>query len=119
MTIFVREATEKEVLPNVPMRCQKWQFFSTFALTLFVFLFYCQMFQGRFRKIMDCAQNALNQDTSRLTQKLDESEKNVFVAGQLGLHDFDRWETRQTEKLQTSTMVLKHRKRKRAALEDQ
>lgn len=77
-----------------------------------------QTFQGRFRKIMDSAQNALNQDTTKLTEKLDESEKKLFVAGQLGLHDFERWETRQTEKLQTSSMVLKHRKRKRALVDD-
>ncbi|KAK7492252.1 hypothetical protein BaRGS_00016549 [Batillaria attramentaria] len=75
-------------------------------------------FQGRFRKIMDSSQNALNQDTSKLTEKLDESEKKIFVAGQLGLHDFQRWETRQTEKLMTSAMVQKHRKRKRAVLEE-
>ena len=67
---------------------------------------------------MDSAQNALNQDTTDLTEKLDESEKKLFVAGQLGLHDFERWETRQTEKLQTSSMVLKHRKRKRALTDD-
>nr|KAG5703443.1 hypothetical protein BaRGS_022492 [Batillaria attramentaria] len=54
---------------------------------------------------MDSSQNALNQDTSKLTEKLDESEKKIFVAGQLGLHDFQRWETRQTEKLMTSAMV--------------
>ena len=85
---------------------------------LFFLLLFFQTFQGRFRKIMDSAQNALNQDTTKLTEKLDESEKKLFVAGQLGLHDFERWETRQTEKLQTSSMVLKHRKRKRALMED-
>lgn len=67
---------------------------------------------------MDSSLNALNQDTSKLTEKLDESEKKIFMAGQLGLHGFQRWETRETEKLTTSTMVQNHRKRKRALLED-
>ncbi|XP_076469881.1 DNA replication complex GINS protein PSF3-like [Babylonia areolata] len=75
-------------------------------------------FQGRFRRIMDSSQNALHQDTSYLTEKLDEGEKKIFKAGQQGLHDFELWERRQTEKLKTSTMVLKHLKRKRAIVED-
>ncbi|XP_045192047.1 DNA replication complex GINS protein PSF3-like [Mercenaria mercenaria] len=75
-------------------------------------------FQGRFRKVMDSSQNAYNEDTTKLTEKLDESERLLFKAGQLGLNDFIRWETRQTEKLTTSEMVKNHRKRKRAVMED-
>ncbi|KAL4234647.1 DNA replication complex GINS protein PSF3 [Mactra antiquata] len=75
-------------------------------------------FQTRFRKVMDSSQNAYNEDTSKLTEKLDESERLLFKAGQLGLNDFIRWETRQTEKLTTSDMVKNHRKRKRAIMED-
>ena len=67
---------------------------------------------------MDSSQNSYNEDTSKLTQKLDESERLLFKAGQLGLNDFMRWETRETEKLSTSEMVRNHRKRKRAALEE-
>ena len=80
------------------------------------FLF--QTFQTRFRKVMDSSQNSYNEDTTKLTQKLDESERLLFKAGQLGLNDFMRWETRETEKLSTSEMVRNHRKRKRAVLED-
>ncbi|WAR11738.1 PSF3-like protein, partial [Mya arenaria] len=75
-------------------------------------------FQHRFRKVMDSSQNSYNEDTSKLTEKLDESERLLFRAGQLGLNDFMRWETRQTEKLVTSEMVKKHRKRKRAIMEE-
>ncbi|XP_060596559.1 DNA replication complex GINS protein PSF3-like [Ruditapes philippinarum] len=75
-------------------------------------------FQARFRKVMDSSQNAYNEDTTKLTEKLDESERLLFKAGQLGLNDFMRWETRQTEKLTTSEMVKNHRKRKRAVMED-
>ena len=67
---------------------------------------------------MDSSQNSYNEDTSKLTQKLDESERLLFKAGQLGLNDFMRWETRETEKLSTSEMVRNHRKRKRVALDE-
>ncbi|KAL8589319.1 hypothetical protein ACOMHN_052322 [Nucella lapillus] len=75
-------------------------------------------FQGRFRRIMDSSQNALHRDTSQWMEKLDESEKKIFQAGQQGLHDFEHWERRQTEKLKTSAMVMKHLKRKRPFVED-
>ena len=67
---------------------------------------------------MDYSQNSFNKDTSSLTEKMDESERLLFRAGQLGLNDFIRWETRQTEKLTTSEMVKNHRKRKRAIADD-
>ncbi|CAC5390353.1 GINS3 [Mytilus coruscus] len=77
-----------------------------------------ECFQTRIRKIMDSSQNAYNEDTTKLTEKLDETEKCLFKAGQIGLNDFQRWETRQTEKLTTSEMVRSHRKRKRALMDD-
>lgn len=64
---------------------------------------------------MDLSQNCYNEDTSKLTEKLDEVERYLFKSGQKGLNDFQRWETRQIEKLTTSDMVRNHRKRKRAA----
>ena len=76
-----------------------------------------QTFQDRFRQIMDSSQNALNQDTSKLTEKLDETERRIFQCGQHGLNDFQRWQTRETEKLTSSDMVINHRKRKRAQME--
>ncbi|KAL5021176.1 hypothetical protein ScPMuIL_000331 [Solemya velum] len=75
-------------------------------------------FQMRFRKIMDSSRNSFNEDTCSLTNKLDETERSLFKAGQKELNDFQRWETRETEKLMTSKMVRNHRKRKRAALEE-
>ncbi|XP_041376292.1 DNA replication complex GINS protein PSF3-like [Gigantopelta aegis] len=74
-------------------------------------------FQARFRRIMDCSQNVLNEDTSVVTSKLDEMERSLFSDGQKGLNDFNRWEKRETEKLSTSHMVRNHRKRKRAAVD--
>lgn len=66
---------------------------------------------------MDSSQNCYNEDTTKLTEKLDETEKEIFQFGQKGLNDFMRWETRKTEKLTTSEMVVNHRKRKRAHME--
>ncbi|XP_074646777.1 DNA replication complex GINS protein PSF3-like [Tubulanus polymorphus] len=70
-------------------------------------------FQGRFRRIMDCSQNAYFEDGAKIMSKLDELEKVIYKYGQLGLKDFKRWETRETEKLDTSHMVSRFRKRKR------
>lgn len=67
---------------------------------------------------MDSSRNSFNEDTCSLTNKLDETERSLFKSGQKELNDFQRWETRQTEKLMTSKMVQNHRKRKRAALEE-
>ena len=88
-----------------------------FSLLTESLYFVTQAFQDRFRKTMDSSQNAYNQDTTVLTQKLDETERLVFVSGQQALNDFQRWETRQTEKLTTSDMVVNHRKRKRVQME--
>ena len=62
---------------------------------------------------MDSSQNTYNEDTTRLTEKLDETERLIFSSGQQGLVDFQRWEMRASDKLQTSEMVTNHRKRKR------
>lgn len=81
-------------------------------------LFFLKTFQGRLRKIMDSSQNCFNEDTSKLVEKLDESERILFKEGQQALNDFQCWETRKTEKLKTSEMVKNHRKRKRVVLEE-
>ncbi|CAG5124127.1 unnamed protein product [Candidula unifasciata] len=70
-------------------------------------------FQGRFRNIMDGSQNALHSDLASQMEKLDVQERQLFAAGQQGLHEFQKWESRESEKLSTSAMVSNHRKRKR------
>ena len=72
----------------------------------------------RFRKIMDSSQHVLNEDTTKLTCKLDHVEVQIFKAGQQGIRDFQLWEGGKTSKLTTSTLVMNHRKRKRAALQE-
>lgn len=77
-----------------------------------------QAFQGRFRKIMDSAQNSFNTDTTPLIEKLDDMERTLFKTGQSSLNDFHRWQSRETEKITTSSLVQTYRKRKRAAMEE-
>ncbi|KAK3765773.1 hypothetical protein RRG08_026244 [Elysia crispata] len=71
-----------------------------------------QTFQGRFRRIMDGSQNALHTDLTNQINMLDESERRLFAAGQRGLLEFQSWESRESEKLSTSSVVLNQRKRK-------
>ncbi|XP_038069402.1 DNA replication complex GINS protein PSF3-like [Patiria miniata] len=77
-----------------------------------------QTFVGRFRRIMDNSQNALNEDITKLMTKLDEMERSLFRAGQQSLMAFQQWETRKMTKMAASDMVAGHRKRKRAMMED-
>nr|XP_054748933.1 DNA replication complex GINS protein PSF3-like [Lytechinus pictus] len=73
---------------------------------------------NRFRKVMDGSQNASHEDNNRLTSKMDESERSIYRAGQASLRSFQSWETRQITKICTSDMVANHRKRKRAAMDE-
>ena len=66
---------------------------------------------------MDAAQNASYEETSQFTQKLDAHERQIFQFGQNSLKDFEIWKQGQTNKITTSSTVLNHRKRKRAAIE--
>lgn len=67
---------------------------------------------------MDASQNAIDVDSVVLVESLDESERDIFAAGQRGLTDFLKWETRQSEQLVASGMVTNLKKRKRAQMED-
>ena len=66
---------------------------------------------------MDTAQNAFDEDASGLTEKLDNVEKMLFAAGQLGVQYFSQWERLESRKLETASTVLSHRKRKRSQIE--
>lgn len=80
---------------------------------------FCQQtYQTRLRKIMDASQNAVEVDSVVLVESLDESEREVFAAGQRGLADFLRWETRQSDQLMASDMVTNLKKRKRIQMEE-
>ncbi|XP_048828723.1 DNA replication complex GINS protein PSF3 [Brienomyrus brachyistius] len=71
-----------------------------------------QTFIGRFRRTMDSSQNAYNEDTSLLVERLDGLERALFQAGQSGLNDFQRWEKGHSSHLTASSLVLNYRKRK-------
>ena len=61
---------------------------------------------------MDSSQNAYNEDTSALVERLDCLEKALFRSGQSGLNGFQGWEKGQASQLTASSLVLNYRKRK-------
>lgn len=61
---------------------------------------------------MDSSQNAYNEDTSALVERLDSLEKRLFKSGQSGLNGFQSWEKGQAAQLTASSLVLNYRKRK-------
>ncbi|KAM9808005.1 DNA replication complex GINS protein PSF3 [Neosynchiropus ocellatus] len=71
-----------------------------------------QTFIGRFRRTMDSSQNAYNEDTSAMVERLDSLEKVLFKSGQSCLNGFQSWEKGQTSQLTASSLVLNYRKRK-------
>lgn len=71
-----------------------------------------QTFIGRFRRNMDSSQNAYNEDTSALVERLDTLEKALFRSGQSGLNGFQSWEKGQASQITASALVLNYRKRK-------
>ncbi|XP_062316846.1 DNA replication complex GINS protein PSF3 [Osmerus eperlanus] len=76
-----------------------------------------QTFIGRFRRTMDSSQNAYNEDTSSLVERLDCLERALFRAGQCGLNAFQSWERGRSSHLSASSLVLNYRKRKMAELQ--
>ncbi|MBN3284846.1 PSF3 protein, partial [Polyodon spathula] len=76
-----------------------------------------QTYIGRFRRIMDSSQNAYNEDTSTLVERLDVLERCLFRTGQAGLNDFQRWEKGQASQITASNLVQNYRKRKFQDLE--
>uniref|UniRef100_A0A8C7YFX0 DNA replication complex GINS protein PSF3 n=1 Tax=Oryzias sinensis TaxID=183150 RepID=A0A8C7YFX0_9TELE len=73
-----------------------------------------QTFIGRFRRVMDSSQNAYNEDTSTLLERLDCLEKALFQSGQSGLNGFQSWEKGRASQLTASSLVINYRKRKMA-----
>ncbi|XP_056137821.1 DNA replication complex GINS protein PSF3 [Lampris incognitus] len=71
-----------------------------------------QTFIGRFRRTMDSSQNAYNEDTSQLVERLDYLERTLFRLGQSGLNGFQSWEKGRASQLTASSLVLNYRKRK-------
>jgi len=66
---------------------------------------------------MDSSQNAYNEDTSALVERLDCLERVLFRMGQSGLNSFQAWEKGRASHLTASALVLNYRKRKMADLQ--
>lgn len=92
-------------------------FYHISTILIIMCFFFLQTFIKRFRKIMDSSQHSAHQDASFLTSKLDHIERQVFLAGRIGVKDFLQWEAGNTAKLTTSETVVNHKKRKRSMLE--
>lgn len=68
---------------------------------------------------MDGSQNASHRDITRLTENLSSIELSLFASGQKSLEGFLNWENREITKITMSNMVVSHRKRKRAVMEEE
>ena len=82
------------------------------------FVLCSQAYQTRLRKIMDASQNSTDAASVLFVETLDESEREIFSAGQRGLADFLLWETRRSDQIISSDMVANLKKRKRIQMED-
>ena len=69
-------------------------------------------FSERFKKIMDWASNAFDYDCNEIREHLEEVERRLFALGQQSLKSFEQWEMGESRRLNISTLVLRHRKRK-------
>jgi len=67
---------------------------------------------------MDASQNSTDSASVLFVETLDESEREIFAAGQQGLTHFMQWETRRSEQIVSSDMVTNLKKRKRIQMED-
>jgi len=74
---------------------------------------YLQLYQGRFKVIMDAAQNSSYKEKVVCTAKLENVERYLFEKGQDSLLHTIKWEIRESERISTSGVVRRHGKRKR------
>lgn len=127
----IYKASMREILsadPNVVDMHTKSPFFYAFGTKLLMFQHQesadvgkclLETFVGRFRRIMDGSQNASHRDITRLTEYLSSIELSLFSAGQKSLQGYQNWENREITKITMSDMVVSHRKRKRAVMEEE
>jgi len=67
---------------------------------------------------MDASQNSTDAASVMFIETLDESEREIFAAGQRALSDFLLWETRHSDQIISSDMVTNMKKRKRIQMEE-
>eukprot|EP00800_Vazella_pourtalesii_P010897 TRINITY_DN2646_c0_g1_i3.p1 TRINITY_DN2646_c0_g1~~TRINITY_DN2646_c0_g1_i3.p1 ORF type:complete len:138 (+),score=49.76 TRINITY_DN2646_c0_g1_i3:302-715(+) len=68
-------------------------------------------FCNRSRHIMDRSHNIYDRDQLMITNRLDESERKLFMSGRESVERFQQWETRKSKKLSSSGFVRMKRKR--------
>ncbi|XP_067948969.1 DNA replication complex GINS protein PSF3-like [Watersipora subatra] len=74
-----------------------------------------QLYKGRFKGIMDAAQNASYKEKAACIVKFDNVERFLFEKGQESLSHIMDWEAHESERIATSHVVQRHGKRKRDA----
>ncbi|GFY66104.1 DNA replication complex GINS protein PSF3 [Trichonephila inaurata madagascariensis] len=77
-----------------------------------------QTFRNRFRQLMDTSQNSLEEDATILTANLDRTEVALFNLGHKSLLDLKNWQNRKSQKILTADLVMNHKKRKRAIMDN-
>ncbi|CAN0202822.1 unnamed protein product [Discosporangium mesarthrocarpum] len=75
------------------------------------------VFSGdRFRRLLDCSLNSLNEDITPITRELPYLERRLFDAGYQASEEYVRWKSRTLNKLSTSKVLQGKSKRQRTAL---
>lgn len=64
-----------------------------------------EAFGERYRRVMDYSQNAVDEDTSELTKRLDALERKLFAAGHVADKEFTKWRRRRLVKITTAVAV--------------
>ncbi|CAM9848663.1 unnamed protein product [Choristocarpus tenellus] len=75
------------------------------------------VFSGdRFRRLLDCSLNSLNEDITSFTRELPSLERRLFNAGYQASDEYFRWKSRTLNRLTTSRVLQGKNKRKRTVL---
>lgn len=82
----------------------------------FVYYYILQTFQARFRHLMDLADNTISDPT--IQNRLDMLERKLFHEAQAARTKLNEWLIESAAVLEAANMVVNHKKRKRAEIED-
>lgn len=67
----------------------------------------------RFKRLLDCSLNSLNEDANTFTRDLPNLEKDLFTAGYQSSEEYVDWKSRAFNKLATSKVIKNKVKRRR------
>ena len=67
----------------------------------------------RFKRLLDCSLNSLNEDANAFTRDLPNLEKGLFASGYESSEEYVDWKSRAFNKLATSRVIQNKVKRQR------